>query len=327
MSTFVFKNNTVNFTPVSNVFIDKYMPKARGKFVKVYILGLKYCMSGEPGVSAAIMASKLHMLETDVLNAWNYWNDEGVLHLIPVDNMGNYSIDFIDLSESDEAKDNSVNLLEELDKGTTKGMLEDIEKLLSRPLSPTEMAMYIGWINELNFTPELILLLIEYCASRGKTDPRYIEKTALSWHDNNIQKVEDAQAYIKKHEDKWSKINKILAYLGSKDGEVMKPQEQLLTKWLDTYGFSVEVICKACDICFERINKPDFKYIDGILTNWNKVGIKTLEDIANKDTKRAVPKKGGTFNRKQNDTFSNYTQRQYDFDELEKKLLGWDDND
>ena len=36
------KNNSLNFTPVSNVFIEKYMPKARGEFIKVYLLMLKY---------------------------------------------------------------------------------------------------------------------------------------------------------------------------------------------------------------------------------------------------------------------------------------------
>ena len=35
MSTFMLKNKHINFTPVSNIFIEKYMPNARGEFVKV----------------------------------------------------------------------------------------------------------------------------------------------------------------------------------------------------------------------------------------------------------------------------------------------------
>ena len=38
MSTFMLKNSALKFTPVSNVFIEKYMPVARGEFVKVIIL-------------------------------------------------------------------------------------------------------------------------------------------------------------------------------------------------------------------------------------------------------------------------------------------------
>ena len=38
-------------------------------------------------------------LETDVLNAWNYWHEEGVIKLIPIDNMGNYNVEFLDLND------------------------------------------------------------------------------------------------------------------------------------------------------------------------------------------------------------------------------------
>lgn len=323
MGTFVFKNNNSNYTPISNIFIDKYMPSARGEFVKVYLLGLKYCTSGELGVSSSIMASSLHLLETDILNAWNYWNDQGVIKILPVDNMGNFKIDFLDLSQSVNSYNDNINLLEELNDSSTKDMLHDIEKLVGRPLSTKEMTMYINWIKDFNFQPEIILLLIQYCISKGKTDYRYIEKIAISWHDANIRTIEDAQLFIKKHEDKWNNIRKILNYIGIRDAEVMKPQEEMLNKWINTYNFSLEVIYKACDVCFQRINKADFKYIDGILNSWNKEGLKTLNDIAQKDTRKITKKPTPKFKTKL-DSFNNYEQREYDFEELEKKLLGWD---
>lgn len=327
MSTFMFKAKAHGVTPVSNIFIENYMTKARGEYVKVYLLGLKYCTSGEPGVNSSMMASKLHLLETDIINAWNYWNDENVIKLVPIDNKGNFHIQFLDLAE-DAPEDTNIDLLNELNNNSIKGMLQDIEKLLGRTLSPKEMSTYIGWQKEFNFSPELILLLIQYAVSKGKTNYRYIEKIALSWHDSKIKSVEDAQTYITKHEDKWIKIRKILDYLGIKDAEIMKPQEQLLTKWLESFDFPLDVIFRASDICFNRISKTDFKYIDAILTNWFKAGIKTLTDVDTKDIKKPPYKKqkNGNFNNK--DNFNNYNQRKYDYDDLEKKLLGWDnDND
>lgn len=322
MGTFLFKNKASNYTPISNIFIDNYMPKARGEFVKVYLLGLKYCVSGELGVSSSIIASALHLLETDVLNAWSYWNDEGIIKMIPEDNMGNFSIEFIDLSNSMNSNEQDIDLLKELDNNSTKDMLLDIEKLIGRPLSTKEVTMYISWIRDLNFEPEIILLLIQYCTSKGKTDSRYIETVAISWHDSNIRTIEEAQNFIRQHEDKWVNIRKILNYIGIKDGEVMKPQEEMLTKWLTTYNFPLEVIFKSCDICFHRINKADFKYIDGILNSWHKDGIKTINDVLVKDSKK-VTKKTNNFKAKV-DSFNSYEQRDYDFDALEKKLLGWD---
>lgn len=331
MSTFIFKSGGSNYTPVSNIFIDKFMPKARGEFVKVYLLGLKYCVSGELGVNSQIMASALHLLETDVLNAWNYWNDENVIKIIPIDNMGNYSIEFLDVLDMPSVNEEDINLLEELNKNSTKDMLQDIEKLLGRPLSSKEMTMYISWLKDFSFAPEIILLLIQYCASKGKTDCRYIEKIAISWFDAKIKNIDDAQIFIKKHEDKWIKIRKILNYLGIKDAEVMKPQEDMIHKWISTYNFSLDMIYRACDVCFQRINKADFKYIDGILNSWNKEGLKTVADIDIKDSKKTYNQnnfnKNINTNKSSTSTFNNFKQRSYDFKDLEKKLLGWDNKD
>ncbi len=335
MSTFMLKNSAVNFTPVSNIFIDKYMGRARGEFVKVYLLILKYSISGELGVSSSIISSNLSLLESDIMNALNYWQEEGVIDLIAIDKMGNFNIKFKDLSENIEAPASNVDLLEALNQDNTKGMLKEIELLIGRPLSPKEMHTYLSWQKDFGFPSELILLLIEYCASKGKSDARYIEKVALAWHETNISTIEAAQNYITKNEDKWVKFRKILNYLGINNNEIMKPQQDLLEKWLFNYNFSLEIIFKACDICFERLNRADFKYIDGILNKWHKEGFQTKEEIEAKDIlKKPYTKKD--FNKdivtsqpsnKKPLRFSNYEQRDYDYDSLEKKLLGWDDND
>lgn len=335
MSTFMFKNSASNFTPVSNIFIDQYMTKARGEFVKVYLLMLKYSISGEPGANSSIIASKLNLLESDIMNALTYWNDEGVIKLVPIDKMNNFNIEFIDLTESEDLNKTNIDLLSALTETNTKDMLRDIEKLIGRTLSPMEMSTYLSWQTDYKFSSELILILIEYCVSKGKRDARYIEKVAIGWYDSGIKTIEDAQGYITKTEDKWIKIRKILNYLGIKNTDIMKPQEDMLDKWLFTYNFSLELIFKASDICFERLSRADFKYIDGILTKWNKDGIKTLQDVATKDIKKTTSQDSKKINTPQNNTpaynnkqkslrFTNYTQRDYDYDSLEKQLLGWD---
>ncbi|QGU96670.1 DnaD domain protein [Clostridium bovifaecis] len=327
MSTFMFKNKNTEYTPISNVFIDRFMPKARGEYIKVYLLGLRYCLSGEIGINSSSIANSLHLLESDVMNAWNYWNDEGVIKITQIDNMGNFSIEFLDLNALNPESGDKVNLLSELKNSSIKDMMEDIEKLLARPLSNKEMTMYLSWLKDYNFSPELLLLLIQYSVSKGKTDYRYIEKIAIAWHDAKIKTVDDAQSFIKMHEDKWLNIKKILKYLGIQSNDVMKPQEQMIEKWLNVYKFSLEIIYKACDICFERLNKVEFKYIDGILNNWFTHDIKTLEDIEKKDKMKGSFKKNNYSGNNKNDSFNNYEQRSYDYEDLEKKLLGWDVND
>ena len=328
MSTFMLKNTNLNFTPVSNVFIEKYMPNARGEFVKVYLLMLKHSIAGEPGISAPILASSLNLLESDIMNALNYWSDLGVIKLTSVDPMNNFSIEFLDLSEDNFTPNKEVNLLDALENKGINDMLKDIEKILGRTLSPKEMEMYLGWQKEFSFPSELILLLVEYCASKGKSDYRYIEKVALTWHDMNITTMAQAQNYIKQTEDKWVKIRKILSYLGIKNNDLMKPQEEMIDKWLTTYNFDLDVIKKACNICADRLNRADFKYIDGILTNWFNNNIKTLDDIAVKDKQFKKNYKKNTYNKNNSSNgFNNFEARSYDYEALERKLLGWDSDD
>ena len=328
MSTFMFKNTNLNFTPVSNVFIEKYMPNARGEFVKVYLLMLKHSIAGEPGISAPILASSLNLLESDIMNALNYWSDLGVIKLTSVDPMNNFSIEFLDLSEDNFTPNKEVNLLDALENKGINDMLKDIEKILGRTLSPKEMEMYLGWQKEFSFPSELILLLVEYCASKGKSDYRYIEKVALTWHDMNITTMAQAQNYIKQTEDKWVKIREILSYLGIKNNDLMKPQEEMIDKWLTTYNFDLDVIKKACNICADRLNRADFKYIDGILTNWFNNNIKTLDDIAVKDKQFKKNYKKNTYNKNNSSNgFNNFEARSYDYEALERKLLGWDSDD
>ena len=331
MSTFMLKNSSLNFTPVSNIFIEKYMPHARGEFLKVYLLLLKYNTSSEPGVNCSILAASLNLLESDVMNALEYWHDQRVIKLTSIDKMNNFSIEFLELNEYEDPKE--VNILEALDNQETTSMLKEIEKILGRPLSTREMQTYLSWQKDFSFSSELIMLIIEYCMSKQKSDFRYIEKVALSWNDMNIKTISQAQTLIKETEDKWVKIRKILSYLGIKNTDVMKPQEELLEKWIFTYKFDLPLIYKACDICFERLNRSDFKYIDGILSNWFSKDLKTLDDIAIKDKQRknSYMKNNSKFNdstKKSNGPgFNNFEGRSYDYDSLEKKLLGWDTDD
>ena len=74
----------------------------------------------------------------------------------------------------------------------------------------------------------------------------------------------------------------------------------------------------------ENINKADYKYIDAILTNWNKENLHSLKDI---DAKAPAKKVNKQRYDKPTSKFFNFESHDYDYDDLEKKLLGWDDND
>ena len=243
-----------------------------------------------------------------------------------------FHIEFIDISNEGNTNIEKFNLVEELANTTNSSMLKDISKLLGRTLSPSEVETYIGWKKDFNFSSELTLLLIEFCSSKGKTNFRYIEKVAMAWNEMKIKTVDDAQNYIRKTEDKWVTYREILKFLGIRNTDIMKPQEDMLEKWTSTYNYSLDIIKKACDICFQRLNRADFKYIDGILSSWNKDNLRTLQDIEKKEINYKNSSSKNIYNNTKNSNkpklrFDNFKGRDYDYDDLEKKLLGWDTDD
>ena len=206
-------------------------------------------------------------------------------------------------------------------------MLADIERLLGRPLSPVEMTNYLSWEEDYNLSTELTLLLLEYYIQRGKTDYRYLNKIAQSWHEMKITTLEQAQHYITMNEDKWAKIRHILKYLGINNTEIMKPQEKMLEKWIMEFNFPIPVIEEACNICFKRLNRADFKYIDGILSNWNKNNLKTLQDIEKNDSNNSSEISFGNYTNNNRKRLNNSKNINKDYNNLDKNLLGWYNND
>ena len=101
-------------------------------------------------------------------------------------------------------------------------------------------------------------------------------------------------------------------------------ETEMIDKWKNVYEFSSEIILEGCKRTMQSIHQPSFEYTDRILSNWKKANISSLDDIAKFDD--AFQKKKSTSASSQTSSanknkFNNFSQRSYDYDELEKMLL------
>ena len=62
-----------DITPLENLFIDEYMLRAPGDYVKVYIYALRQCYHPPRENDCERMARALCMEPDDVRNAFTYW--------------------------------------------------------------------------------------------------------------------------------------------------------------------------------------------------------------------------------------------------------------
>ena len=101
----------------------------------------------------------------------------------------------------------------------------------------------------------------------------------------------------------------------------------LMNTWLNDYGFTMDIIQEACSRTVLSTGQPSFQYADKILSGWKDKNVRTLADVRlldaqhqrqklEKNTQRKTAQKPTASNR-----FNNFHQRQYDFNEYEKKLL------
>ena len=186
-----------NTTTVENEFIDIYMAKANGEYVKVYLMLLRYLNADDCDISISKIADILECTEKDVLRAFNYWHEAGLLK-IDYDAAGN--ICGLSIGKVAKASANAPKETKAKAKPVPTASQEELRQLyfvaeqyMGKPLSASEIKKINYFFDELHFSIDLIEYLIEYCVENGHKSMHYIEKVAHNWSDENISTVTQAQ--------------------------------------------------------------------------------------------------------------------------------------
>jgi DnaD/phage-associated family protein len=341
-------------TIIPNTFIDQFMPSANGAYVKVYLYLLR-CFSGNcPDITISSIADHLDDTEKDIIRALAYWEKLNLLqlkrnaqkeitaiHLIPINHTpatpmspvdSDSELDEIAVSIHTETKPASrqsysaEKIAQFTNNDEIQWAMHIVEIYLDRPLKPMDLQLILYLYEELHFSAELIMYLYEYCVSKGKKNASYIEAVALTWAEEGIDTEEKAKEATATYNEHFNAVNKAFG-LNRAPGQI---ERQYITKWVEVFGFSDDIIIEACNRTILRTQKPDFKYTDKILETWFKKNAKTLSDITRLDeefskaSKNLDMNKVTTMVKPTQNKFNQFPQRTYsaeDYAELERKLL------
>lgn len=325
-------NEDLGHTLLENVFINHYMPQAPGSYVKVYILGLKYAQNhSSTALTNEIIAKSLDISEQEVAEAWKYWQSQGILRLCPyASNSDDVAIEFLSIKEimlnikekkTPTDKYSPDRIISARQNFKIRDMFEYIKKIYGREPSTNEMFTYLDWVDDYNMPPELVILLIEDCFSRGKKDLPYLKQVAKNWFDAGVNSMEKANEYTERHKEKWQKYSKVLNFLriGRQPTSV---EEKMMYKWYYEFNYTEEIVIKACSLTANTI-KPSFSYLDKIISEWHSKGLKTIQEVEaytskSDNTAQAKSKPAG---KTQKSSFNNFSNRTYDASALEDILL------
>ena len=293
---------------ISSEFIEKELPLAPPLYVSVYLM-----TKALEDVDAATIARKLNVLESDVIRAWQYWQDrekvkpnDGTQVRIFMEQKPEYSM---------------AELSEYMKHGEMKALLQTAQRKLGKPLTQQDISMIYGLYDWLGFPLDLIEVLFSYCVSDGFKGMRYVEKVAMAWAEEGILTVDKAAEYI---EMRKTGFHAIMRAFGQSGRMPVDGEEAYMKKWLKEYEMSIDVIKVACERTVMQTGKVSFAYADSILKKWKDAGVKVPADIdtldrafAAKKTIKGSEPKAAVVQPKQN-RFINYPQRQWDFEKLEK---------
>ena len=193
---------------------------------------------------------------------------------------------------------------------------------LARPLTSSEVSTLLYFYDVLKFSEDLIEYLVEYCAGKGNPGTRYMEKIAQDWYKKDIRTVEQARNDTLTYAESSATHREIFQLLGIASRHPAQAEIEYMDRWLHEWGFSMQIIAQACKRTILQTGQPSFMYADSILRSWFKQGVRTEKDIALLDEehgKRKVQEKKKPSEAKTR--FSNFPQREYDYDSLEGQLL------
>jgi len=261
MSSFRFSDSFGMFdsTPVENIFIEGYMPRAPGDYVKVYLYGLRQCYHADPQSGIDACARALGMEQDAVRDAFSYWEKQGVLRRVsdkpPVYQYNNLKAMLV---HNASPEDENLYHLREFNNAL-QGIFG------KRLLAPAEYQRAAEWIEELHLSEEAVLMLARNCAAdRGaKVSFNYLDKVASTWAKAGISTKEAAEEYLRTQGNAYQGAQAILREMRKRRAPTVA-EERLYQKWLMDWGFSHEAVKEALNE-LTKSGEPSFAYLDKVL--------------------------------------------------------------
>lgn len=301
---------------VSMHFIRDIMPQANGTYVKVYLYALSLAQTGTE-MSNSDIAKALGILESDVVQAFTYWYQNGVL--VIRDGVVEFSgfIQKPDLPKSAVTEQVSYPIEHVTSAISSNEALSDMYTLaqgvLDKTLTTSEIQTLYWIYDDLKFSPEAVLMLLEYCVSKNKRNMKYIEQVAISWAEKGIVTMEAIDRYVKQEQEHSGYIHTLRKAFGIADRKASRMEDEMMARWRDEYHMSEEMAALAYEYCIMQTSKLSLPYIDKILERWANNGIRTI-DAAERDNEQF--RRANTHSANNNGTYQVYEDH-YNHDELE----------
>ena len=260
-------------TEIDNIFINDYLPFAQPQFVVVYIYGLYICSSTSFDNSLENFAKTLNMSEEDVIGAFEFWEEQGLVRILKTNPI---QVTYIPLKNVLTA-----NKLYKPDKYEVFNQQASDIFIGKRCISKHEYEEYYDFLERYHVEQEALLMIMKYCVETKKSAVgyNYILTVARNWASEGITTASQVEEKLKAFEDKNPELSEIFNAMGIKRAPYVE-ERSLLSKWLNDYGFNLDVILYVCKQ-FKKKTRFSFEKVDALLTKYFEMHLLSIMEIKN----------------------------------------------
>ena len=251
-----------SFTTVSDIFIDQYMPKANGEFVKVYLYLLRATGSGAGIATISEIADHFSNTEADIIRALNYWASEGILQVqtgadgqIIGINLCSLSVSGMQATQSNiqsAVADNAAqnNLQNSVVNNAAQNNLQNsVVNNAAQNISTVNTRMHDSVVEKLKSqTPD---------------------KAASSQKEYTLDEIKE----FRKNPDISELFFIIETYLKH---TLSSTDTNMVLYWLDELHFSTDLVEYLVEYCITK-GHSSLRYMNKVALGWADAGIKTVD--------------------------------------------------
>lgn len=238
-----------SFTTVSDIFIDQYMPKANGEFVKVYLYLLRATSSGAGIATISEIADHFSNTEADIIRALNYWASEGILQLQSGADGQIMGINLCSLSVSGMQAAQS-NIQSAVADNSAQNILQNgVVNNAAQNISTADIWMQDSVVEKL----------------KSQTT----DKPASSQKEYTLDEIKE----FRKNPDISELFFIIETYLKH---TLSSSDTNMVLYWLDELHFSTDLVEYLVEYCITK-GHSSLRYMNKVALGWADSGIKTVD--------------------------------------------------
>ena len=172
-------------------------------------------------------------------------------------------------------------------------LMQSAQQILGRLISGGESATLLMIHDDFGLPCDVIAMLLQYAASIGKANMRYIEKAAMNWADEEILTHEKAEEKLQKLAESRQAWHTVEQALGIPHRAPSTKEEAFAEQWVAGWKFGPDMLREAYDRAVDATGKFSASYMNRILERWNRAGIKTVKQAAEERMEHAAAKDRG----------------------------------